>query len=432
MCIRDRSNELTSSALQILRTGRRDVIDDFREALKARLSADLPKTMRGWARLLDKAHELQPVRMEYLRALEGYDREVYYFSPSVRPFRPSRAQRAAYLEKFLAVAGAYPEADRARLDLFLLSVQLRDFKRARDLLAESLAQGGPNAIEGIPEAFEDFIEKPETQPWLEAAMDGVFLDPGLRPKIEAQLTDPEPALLIRMAAVKLALMRGDLDRARLESDSGAAIYGNVVDDQRSPRLRQFYAQLVAFRAREAALRGLFGEAATSFEKAATHLIESGTVELEAVFEYEFQAALYQDRLRAEDRNYLKSRVASEAVHGDGKLRLVDESQAALDDLVNQPDCPPFLRRKAMIELAALEEYMGDPYQAARRWADVASAGNISPLKVNWLAYRIARAHLQINHRTQEARAALRAVRESLPGTPLAYLADDLLQSAGAD
>ena len=47
---------------------------------------------------------------EYLRALEGFDEEVYYFSLSRRHFKPSRADQIAYLEPFLELAPDSPLA----------------------------------------------------------------------------------------------------------------------------------------------------------------------------------------------------------------------------------------------------------------------------------------------------------------------------------
>jgi hypothetical protein len=467
-------HQLTSSTLDILRTGRQDVIRQFRQALRARLGADVASTIRAWRDLLSVGADIAAVRREYMRALDGFDREVYYFSPSQRPFRPTRGQRSTYLENYLKIAPDTPEADQARLELFLLSIETGNFTRARGLLTESLDREGEKAIEGIPEAFEDYLEKPETQPWLEAAMKGVFLVPAVRSRITALLDGAEPQMLIALAAVKTALVSGDVDLARKEADLASAIIASVEPADRSPRLKYLHARLLVMQAREAALRGLFGEAVTKLQRAAEDMTVDGTQDVEYLMEVRFQAELMADLLAQGRLDALRQRVTREFQLGDdlvapnwsvsllrklvrtavaefdaaspesadrwlacydagialGKLRLVDASHAALDEVANRPGVPVYLRRKALLELATLDELQEDPYNAARNWAQLASEEGLPDYVRAWLAYRIAKAHLRIRYRVPEALAALATIAERNTGNPLGLQAEELLRAAG--
>jgi hypothetical protein len=467
-------NQLTSSTLGVLRTGREDLITAFRAALRTRLGADVQSTIAAWGNLLRVGADSPEVRREYMRALNGFEREVYYFSPSQRPFRPTRAQRAAFLEQFLRLAGETAEADQARLELFLVSIESRNFDRARGLLQESLQKDGDRAVEGIPEAFEDFLEKPETQPWLEAAMTGVFLEASMRDRIRALLQGPEPQMLMALAAVKSALLRGDVDLARREADLAAGIYGQVLPEERSPRLRHLHARLLAMRAREASLRGLFGEAVTQLQAAEKSMLEAATDDVEYLMEVRFQAALLADRLGRGATAELTQRIQRESERGDdlvapnweisnlrasvreavdeydkaltedgvrrwiaaydygiamGKLRRLDASHAALDEVASAVTAPFWLRSKALLELAALEELQDDPFNAARRWAQLAVEDDQPEYVRAWLGFRIAKAHLRIRHRVGEALAALSAIEDRFSGTGLAIQAAELLRTA---
>jgi tetratricopeptide (TPR) repeat protein len=456
-------NQLTASALAILSTGRTELIQAFRRALRARLEANVPATIRTWGRLLELAPELPEVRREYIRALEGFDSEVYYFTPSQRPFQPTQAQRASFLERFLSLVPEGREADSVRLELFLLSIESRNFSRARALILESLRRDGPRAMEGIPEAFEDFLEKPETQPWLEPAMERVFLDPEIRTLIESHLTDPETRLTMILAAMKSALLRRLVDVARTEGDSASALMSTLTAGQRTPGIQSLSARLHVLKSREAALRGLYGEAVNHLERAANDYLAADPSSFEYYYEIQFVAELYRTMLRDQDGNFLRDRVEREATLGDdlmapnwdvprlrrallaavdefdkagdrslhrsiaaydagvafGKLRQYEAAHAAFNELVTQGDTPAFVRRRALVELASTEEFLHDPMNAAGRWSQLANEAELPTILRAWLGFRIAQSNLRLGYRIPEARAALQQIIDQVPDSALA-------------
>ena len=113
------------------------------------------------------------------------------------------------------------------------------------------------------------------------------------------------------------------------------------------------------------------------------------------------------------------------IHQFGKLRRNLQSRSAFL-LSSNADAPEFLRRKSLFELASLDELEGDPYNAARRYAKMATLPSTVDATRLWCSYQIARLHLSINYKTSQAREALALIVSNRPDTPLATQAQELL------
>lgn len=458
------------NALQILRKTSPEVARLYARAVKARLDGNFTLTDRLFGELLTTAPQTAAVRREYMNALDGFDSEVYYFSPSQRPFRPTRAQRAGYLQRFVdTVSTTTAVARSARLDLFLLRIEMGSYTNARALLSQALAAAPDDSRpDGILEIFRNYLETPEPQPWINAAMPDVFLHADIRPRLEALAPATEDRLLIGVAATKMALLQGNSDKARKEANAAAAEWTRIPPEAQTESLAELYGRLLVFRAREAELRGLYAEAAEGYDQAIHLLEDKHANNFEMQEEIRYRAALLRmfvsdyphmpDRMQSvesltgtelvnptwdnkslqagvqeylnlydETTSTLKLWAAYEAGMCLAKLRHPWQARAAL--LAAATDSTPaFIQRKASLELAALDESLGDPWNAARRYANLAAFPGVSDNIRLWCSYQIARLHISIGYKIPAARDALGVIVSTRPNMPLAIQARELLIS----
>lgn len=457
------------NALEILDAGSTAVISLYARAVKARLNGDFRQTDRLFGELLASAKSVEAVHREYLNALGGFDSEVYYFTPSQKPFEPTRFQQAEYLERFVGLAPDSPLARGVRLDLFLLRIELGSYSRARMLLKEEMAaEDVANARpEGILEVFRNYLETPEPQPWINQAIPEVFLHNEIRPMLEQKLPDARDQFLLGVVAVKMALLQNKPDLARKEADQALAQWRRIEEIDHDAELLSCYGRLLTFRAREAELSGLYGEAAESYgnllqvltdnavdnfefqeevryrAQLLTLLITEFPHELERLKQVEIgtgtelinptwerevleaavaqQARFYQDSTTGS----LKAWAACETGQAFAKLQRHEKARDALL-LAVSATAPEFVRRKALLELAALDELDNDAWNAARSYARIAAMPSTSQDVRLWCSYQIARLHLSINFKTSAARDALAVIVSTRPDTPLAIQAQELL------
>ncbi|MGI8907927.1 MAG: hypothetical protein ACR2IE_15710 [Candidatus Sumerlaeaceae bacterium] len=468
-------NDTALNALAILRRNEPRLTRRFASAVRSRLAGNVRETDRAFGELLRMAPELSSVQREYLHALEGYDRDVYYFSPTERPFSPSPRQTAAYLERFLEIAPQSSLADATRLKLFLLHVESGQYSNARELLVRELngESAGADSIEGVFEVFGNYLETAEMQPWLEAAMGEVFLHSSIRPKLQESVEQTSIRFLIHLSAAKLALVQQRNDDARQELDGALALWQQLEEPQRNQTMNRFFARLICMRAKEAETRNLFAEAVAYYEQALTHLERSQTDEFEFYAEISYRADFLRHAL-TEGASLAAEQVQIEKISGDevvnpswdvdrlrrgferqiqrydsttsatgGKQRLVYayecaillrkmgrtwQARAGLRE-ASEDFAPEFLRQKSLLELSSLDEASNDPWNAAR-WLEEVSAlaaggGYMHP----WISYNIARLHLGMNYQREAAREALAEIVSSRPGTPLSIQAQELLANS---
>ncbi len=458
------------NALQILRGTDDETARLYGRGVKARLEGDFTAMEQLFGDLLTSGSEVPAVHQEYIKALDGFDAEVYYFSPSQRPFQPSRSQRAGYLQRFVDTVSSGSELARsAKLDLFLLRIEMGNYNRARELLLEALS-GAPEESrpEGILEVFRNYLETPEPQPWINAAMPEVFLHPEIRPLLMNLIVDPEDRLLMAVAATKMALLEGDPDLARQEANGAGAEWSRIAPEFQTGEMAMLYGRMLVFRAREAELRGLYGEAVDAYLQALGLLEDRNAGNFEFQEEIRYRAYLIRmmlaeypemiERLQGLEQmvgaelvnptwdgnslqrgvrelaelygntsNTIKAWSAYEAGVCLGKLQLNEQSRAAI--LLAASDVSPhFLQRKAILELASLDEYLNDPWNAARWFTRLAAMPDTSEEGRLWCSYQIARLHLSIGHRVSAAREALALIVSTRPGSPLAVQAQELLIS----
>jgi len=460
--------ESATNALHIIRETSPSITTLYAQAVKARLNGNFLETDRLFGQLLTSAPLVLAIQREYLNALEGFDREVYYFSPTQRPFKPSKFQQAEYLERLVELAPVSPVAREARLELFLLRIEMGSYSRARTLLNEALTSGSDQGRpDGILEVFRNYLETPEPQPWINQAIPEVFLHETIRPKLEKAIESPEDRLLLGVVATKMALLQGKPDAARREADTALAAWNQIERADQTGDAAALYSRLLVLRAREAELRGLYSEAAEVYMDALQVLAERHLDNFEFQEEIAFRAGLLKvlvnehpeglelmksqelltgcelvnptwepEPLRAavvrlataydSSTSTLKLWAAYESGVVFGKLQRDAQARSAFLTAA-APSAPEFLRRKATLELAALDE-VGDPWNAGRWYAQIAALPSTRAEVKLWCSFQIARLHLSINYKVSAAREALALVVSNAPDTPLAIQAQELLVS----
>ncbi|MBX7246105.1 MAG: hypothetical protein K1X53_11455, partial [Candidatus Sumerlaeaceae bacterium] len=303
-------------ALAILKIGDAEMTERYAAALRARINGDFDGMSAEFGTLLAQYKSFPAIRDEYLNALAGYDREIFVFSPSQKPFAPGRQGEIEYLERFVRLTPASPQTDRVKVELFQKYIESRAFDKARTLLSQSLArEQAISPLEGIGDVFSDYLEKPETEPWLEAAMREVFLHPAVRPALDRAVGEAETRFLLHLVSVKLALVDRKLELARTEADGALGTWGEIPEAERTATLHYFYGRLLTFRGREAELRGLFAEAATYYDQALDYLRTNRADEFEFYFEVKFRAAMLRDLL-VRSPELLRKLIRIEQVGGD--------------------------------------------------------------------------------------------------------------------
>lgn len=466
----EKSSDSALNALEIIERTSSATAHLYARAVKARLDGNFTLTDELFGNLLATAPGVLAVQREYVKALDGFDSEVYYFSPSQRPFLPTRSEKADYFQHFIDVVPTSSSLARdVRLDLFLLRIEMGSYSRARALLGETLSSGSAEARpEGILEVFRNYLETPEPQPWINQAMPEVFLHPDIRPKLETLIVAPEDRLLMAVAATKVALLQNLPDQARREADAAVAEWNRVPAAQQSGELAALFGRLLTLRAREAELRGLYSEAAASYDHAVNVLAEKRVDNFEMQEEIRYRAALLRglvadypmmlERLRDIElqtgleivnptwdsrslmsavRDYvdiydstsgtLKQWSAYESGLLFSKLHRNHQARSAVMLAVSAA-APEFIQRKAMLEVAAIDEYGDDPWNAARWYSRIAALPGTTPDVRMWCSYQIARLHLSINYKVPAAREALSIIVSNRPDTPLAIQAQELLIS----
>lgn len=457
------------NALEIIEQTSAPVVQLYGRAIKARLEGDFPETNRLFGDLLTTAPQLEAVQREYMNALEGFDREVYFFSPTQRPFEPSRFERAEYLDRFVQMVPDSPLSRQASLNLFLLRIEMGSYSRARELLKSALTSGPEESRpEGILEVFRNYLETPEPQPWINQAMPEVFLHGDVRPLLLQVVTEPSDRFLMGVAATKMALLQDRPDDARREADGAMAEWNRIPPEEITADLNGTYGRLLVMRAREAELRRLYAEAAAGYGVAADYLETSRADQFELQEEIRYRAALLQmllsdypdaleklretetrsgcelvnpswepEALRAAVRSYgslyrettttLKQWGAYEAGVAMAKLGCNAQARFAFREAIDHSG-QDFLRKKALLELANLDELEHDPWNAARDFARLAAMPDTSADTRLWCSYQIARLHLGMGYKVSAAREALALIVSNRPDTPLATQAQELLVS----
>lgn len=457
------------NALEIIEQTSAPVVRLYGQAIKARLEGDFPETNRLFGDLLTTAPRLEAVQREYMNALEGFDREVYFFSPTQRPFDPSRFERAEYLDRFVQLVPDSPLSRQASLNLFLLRIEMGSYSRARELLKTALTSGPEESRpEGILEVFRNYLETPEPQPWINQAMPEVFLHEEIRPLLLQVVTEPSDRFLMGVAATKMALLQDHPDDARREADAAMAEWNRIPAGEITADMNGTYGRLLVMRAREAELRRLYAEAAAGYGVAADYLENSRADQFELLEEIRYRAALLQmllsdfpgaleklretetrsgcelvnpswepEALRAAVRSYgslyrettttLKQWGAYEAGVAMAKLGCNAQARFAFRETIDHSG-QDFLRNKALLELANLDELEHDPWNAARDFARLAAMPETSADTRLWCSYQIARLHLGMGYKVSAAREALALIVSNRPDTPLATQAQELLVS----
>jgi hypothetical protein len=297
-------------------------------------------------------------------------------------------------------------------------------------------------------------------------MPAVFWHPEIRQKLEQLVQAPEDKLLLLVAATKMALLEGNADAAREQANAAGAEWSRIPPAEQTGEVVMLYGRLLVFRAREAELRGLYAEAAAGYDQALQLLEARHANNFEMQEEIRYRADLLRlfvadypalpERIRLiEERTgsellnptwnhedltdgvrefvglydtttaTLKLWAAYEAGVCFGKLRLEEQSRAALLEAASD-SAPAFLQRKAMVELAALDENLADPWNAARWYARIAAMPAAGEQTRLWCSYQIARLHISMGYKVPVAREALGVIVSTRPDSALAVQAQQLL------
>lgn len=459
----------TYNALAILRETSPEVVRLYASAVKARLNGNYPDTDRLFGDLLTSAPAVLAVQREYLNALDGFDHEVYQFSPTQRPFDPTVAQRAEYLERLVRLAPDSPYAEDAKLELFLARIEMGSFSRARELLMQALlALEEDSRPDGLLDIFHSYLEIPELQPWINQAIPEVFLHPDNRPHLEKPIVEPGDRLLLGVVATKMMLLQNKPDQARREADAALAMWNLLPPEEQVDRNAELYGRLLVLRGAEAEQRGLFSEAANEYDQAVKLLTERAVDNFEFQEEVRYRAGLLRTLVTdaphlLQRMREIELRVGNELVNPNweyeglagalreyvnvydtttgtvrlwaayetgmlaAKMQLQAQARAALYS-ARSSAAPLFLRRKVLLELAVSDEYTNDPWNAARGYARMADLPGISNEVRLWCSYQIARLHIGTGYKVSAAREALAQIMSLRPETPLAIQAQELLLS----
>lgn len=471
----DTDTDSALNALAILDTGDKTLITLFARGMRARMQPDYADLTRSFFPMLERYGSLSAVRAEYLKALQGYDREVYVLVPTEHPFEPSRAQRIRYLEHYAALPDRDRRTDGVEAELFRLYIETGQYDTARDLMMSALVQDSGDApVEGAADLFSDYLDRPEAEPWLQEAMRLVFLNPGVRPSLEERLAEPYPLFLLHLVAAKLALVDGDADTARTEANGALTQWSRLPAGTTEAHDHARYARLLAIRGREAELRGLHAEAASLYGQAAEYLASSRADDFPFYYECQFRSGML-NALAADEPDFLARVTTIERAAGDDLINPLGDraalARAALqyhrlylermageqpgrfvaaymlgsvlrqlgDDTRARPAfmeaastrAPGFVRVKALWELSGIDDNLGDPYNSARWLLQAAEQAESTPYGELFFSYRIAQNHLVLGIHITEARSALEALAQTVPNSPLATMAAELVINAAA-
>ncbi len=304
-------------------------------------------------------------------------------------------------------------------------------------------------------------------------MGEVFLHPDLRPLLQGKIEDEATRFLADLAAVKLALTAANPDLARMEADKALARWQRLeAAEEHSLRLMTFYARLRIMRAREAELRGLFAEAAGLYDEARNWIARNEIGEFEMYIDAKYRAALLRHLLE-DGSDSIAQLMARETIAGDELVNPtwdVSRLRAALGAVVKLYDAaepgpnrallayecaillrklhrpwqsraalleatgdtaPTFLRERASLEMASLDENGGDPWNSARWYGRAAGLPTAGPYLQEWLSFYMARQNLKIGYNVPAAREALGLLLQTNEGTTLGIHVEELLSTTEA-
>jgi hypothetical protein len=273
-----------------------------------------------------------------------------------------------------------------------------------------------------------------------------------------------------LAAVKDALIHNNPELARREADAALAAWQKVPADAQTADLKGAFSRLLVYRGREAELRNLMAEAVNQYRQSTDWMLANEADNFEFQQETRFRAGMIA-WVRGEHPELIGQIQQAENFTGlelvnptwepqplkcgfEIWLKIYDSTTGTLHalaavqcgEIFNKLKMPwsaraayceaigdgveNFVRAKAMMELSGVDEYLDDPWNAARFCASLASLPGTDDATRMWLSYEIARLHLAINHNTTEAREALGIIVSARPDSPLATQAEQLLVHTG--
>ncbi len=459
------------NALAILRSGDPEAARLLGRGIQARLRGDPAATEEAFSALLRRRPESLAVQAEYLRALEGFDREVFFFSPGRRDFPMTEAAQIRHLSRFADLCVQSPLAPRARFELFRLCISARRDDQARAILAATLSSPHRAAdMEGTGDFFRAYLDIPEREPWLEGAMRSVFLHPQMQPAVEHALPGPRERMAFHLCAAKLALVRGNTAEGHRSCDAAEAQWDRIPESDRTPADHLDHLRVGVFRARAAELAGEYSPAADLCANAASAAVTTSSGQFDFALEARFRASLLRaaaQRVATVEREVLacereagddlvnpkwqegplrrtaehfaviagrsadpgeQSLAALEAGIAAGKLNRPDAARAALQRAAHSP--APWIREKALAELVAIAETGNDPWNALRWSRELGAMPGLDDGLRAWLRVRAARHELRMEVNTGQARAALdEIIRNWPPDSPLGALARGVAETA---
>lgn len=463
-------DDIALNALAILRSGDTALADLHVRALGARLGGNLRRTIDAYTMLLRRNPEMFAVQAEYLRALRNVEREIFRLGPSQILFDVPPATRIAYLELFHRLCPDSVFDGPVTDELLQLHVENGGHAQARALIRREL--DGPRAadvMDRLTGYVTAYLEMPENTPWLEPAVGSVVLEATVFDAVTGRVGDDRTLVLWHIAAAKHALVGGRTAGALGELAAAARLDGGPVG---SAEVAYWRSRRLALEARGEEMRGDHARAAELLRAAASLVSEHRVDEFEMYAELVFRAGLLEsqpgagegvaallaaERAAGDDlvaptwdrtrlRRGLDALLAPARAAGDdassgtaraavllagvalAKLEAHDAARGALM-LAADADSPPPVRMKALVELAALDEYEDDPWGAARRHDVLCGAGLADRYLRDWSEFERARLHLELHHETDAAAATLARLAGHAAGAPLAVRAQELLDAA---
>jgi hypothetical protein len=454
-------DDIALNTFEILKTGDETAVNLFTSALRARLQGGLAETINAYTQLLQRRPHMVSVQTEYLRALGNVERDIFRLGPSQAPFEVPAATQIAYLELFNRLCPDSPHGTEVVALLLQLHFENARFAPARALVARELSsERAEDMVTQLTAHLESFLETPESMPWLPSAVNQVLLDPALRESAQGISPDPHIQLVWATAALHTAIANGNLKASEAEMAQARAAINQLRDDQSlAPD------ETAALRAHVLTLEAAVGAAL---------LATAGDFDFEVLAETTFQADMLEhfhqhapsllsdfheaQRLSGNDlfsptweRHRLLQgldaflRLSAQAATTPAtaattptltllagvnlaKLKNHEAARAAFL-LASATSSPAFVRQKALIERAALDELENDPWSAAQAYEEISTLPTCDVRLMEWVRFQHARLHLSLHHATAEATSTLEALTRRNPHSTLAVRAQQLLDEA---
>ena len=463
-------DDIALNTLAILRTGDQTAIQLFTAALRARLEGGLTQTINAYTQLLQRRPSMVPVQTEYLRALGNVERDIFRLGPSQAPFNVPPATQISYLELFDRLSPHSPHTPEVVTLLLQLYFENQKFTPARALVLRELSSDrAPAMVAQLTSLMESFLEIPETMPWLPAAVNRVLLDPTVRDNAQRIASNPHSRLIWSTAALHSAIDTGNLKTTEAEMAQARAAL-NLLRPYEDTTAQRAHLLIL-----EAALGQLRGDRPSlnvrRLRRAANMLAGGDERDFEVLAETLFQADMLEhfqqygpdllpDLLKAqqlsgndlfsptwERRRLLRgldaflqlsttapTKQPSAATTPTltllagvnlAKLKHREAARSAFL-LASDSSSPSFVRQKALIERAALDELEKDLWSAAHAYAQLLELPKFDPSLTDWVRFQQARLHLSLQHMPGEAITTLRAITRRDPHSTLAVRAQQLL------